>query len=59
MVWGVLVAGIGCLAIAVVFIVRILGAPKSLFAQVDWGLDGGHFLGGAVRDLGHRGDPNR
>jgi len=43
MAWAVLVAGVGCLAIAVVFIVRIFGASNDLFGttiavQVDWGL---------------------
>ncbi len=41
--WAVVVAGVGCLTIAVVFIVRITGASNDLFGttiavQVDWGL---------------------
>jgi len=41
--WAVVVAGVGCLTIAVVFIVRITGASNALFGtaiavQVDWGL---------------------
>ena len=41
--WAVIVAGVGCLAIALVFIVRIIGVSNNLFettiaVQVDWGL---------------------
>ncbi len=41
--WVVIVAGVGCLAIALVFIVRTIGVSNDLFGttiavQVDWGL---------------------